>query len=101
MQENKQIKVWIYLTKTGKVIKEIIIECNYQDILDDCLNRACKAFDLSRPVVLAKHHKELEQFMRTSFQPGDFIEHFAYKSLTLEILRTSQDGAGSDWRTQI
>lgn len=101
MQKNKLIKVWIYLTKSGKVIKDTIIECAFNDILDNCLDSACKAFDLSRPVVLAKHHKELDKFMRTYFQPGDFLEHFAYKSLTLEILRTKQDSANSDWRTQI
>lgn len=101
MQENKRLKVWIYLTKSSKVIKETIIECNYNDILEDCLNRACKEFDLARPVVLAKHHKELEQFMRTAFNTSDFIENFTYKSLILEILRTGHDSANSDWRTQI
>ena len=50
-------------------------------ILDDI----CKKLDLSRPVILKKHEKELERFSRTVFRPSDFMESVDFDKFELTI----------------
>ena len=50
------------------------------------LHELCQALDLSRPVLLEKHVRELERFNRTVFRPSDFMEPVPFDRFELEIL---------------
>ena len=87
MQQNNPLKVWTYLYQKHRIVRDALFEAPYSDILDGMLERACKHYDISVPLVLTKHEKELADFSRTAFSPGDFIDSFPYDSFVLEILR--------------
>ena len=91
MQQNNPLKVWTYLYQKHRIRKDAVFEAPYSDILEGMLEQACKHYDISVPIVLKKHVKELEDFSRTSFSPGDFIDSFPYDSLVLEIMRDKEE----------
>lgn len=49
------------------------------------LHELCKPLDLSRPVLLEKHFRELARFDRTAFFPSDFMEPVPFDRFELEI----------------
>ena len=49
------------------------------------LHELCQALDLSRPVVLEKHIRELDQFSHTIFRQSDFMEPIPFDRFEIEI----------------
>ena len=47
--------------------------------------RLCHDTNLSRPVILKKHVRDLEQFRHTVFLPQDFLESVDFDRLEIEI----------------
>lgn len=47
--------------------------------------RLCHDMNLSRPVILKKHVRDLEQFRHTVFFPQDFLESVDFDRLEIEI----------------
>lgn len=81
------LSIWATLRKKDKVIADRNYKCNLDDILADTLDDACKAFDISKPVILSKHEADLKKFNRVVFRKTDFMDAFGYDSLELEIVR--------------
>ena len=51
------------------------------------LTEVCRAFDISRPLVMSKNLRELQEFGITAFRKQDFIDDFRFDKLELEIIR--------------
>lgn len=49
------------------------------------LHVLCQALDLSRPVMLEKHVRELDQFSHTVFRQRDFMEPVSFDRFEIEI----------------
>ena len=49
------------------------------------LHELCQALDLSRPVILEKHIRELGQFSHTIFRQSDFMEPILFDRFEIEI----------------
>lgn len=81
------LSIWATLRKKDKVVADRNYKCAIDDILGDVLYDACKAFDISKPVILYKHEEDLKKFNRVVFRKGDFMDSFGYDSLELEIVR--------------
>lgn len=81
------LSVWATLRKKDKVVEDRNYKCSLYDILDNVLDDACKAFDISKPVILYKHESDLQKFNRVVFRKVDFMDAFGYDSLELEIVR--------------
>ena len=47
--------------------------------------RLCHELNLSRPVILSKHVRDLEQFRRTVFRPEDFVEPVEFDKFEAEL----------------
>lgn len=47
--------------------------------------RLCHDMNLSRPVILKKHVRDLEQFRHTVFLPQDFMEPVDFDRFEIEI----------------
>ena len=47
--------------------------------------RLCHDMNLSRPVILKKHVRDLEQFRHTVFFPQDFLENVDFDRFEVEI----------------
>lgn len=52
---------------------------------EEILTELCKPLDLSRPVLITKHIRELLQFRRTVFYPTDFMESVDFDRFEIEI----------------
>ncbi len=48
-------------------------------------SRLCHKLNLSRPVILKKHVRELEQFSHTVFFPADFVEPVDFDRFEVEL----------------
>ncbi len=48
-------------------------------------SRLCHKLNLSRPVILKKHVRELEQFSHTVFFPADFMEPVDFDRFDVEL----------------
>jgi len=85
LSKAKNTKIWATLVRRHKIVKEILFPCTLEDALDGGLREVCKAFDVSFPIVLQKHKRELLEFARTGFTESDFLEPFPYSALSLEL----------------
>ena len=47
--------------------------------------RLCHDMNLSRPVILKKHVRELNEFGHTAFLPADFMEPVDFDKLEIEL----------------
>lgn len=48
-------------------------------------SRLCHDMNLSRPVILKKHVRDLEQFRHTVFLPQDFMEQVDFDRFEVEL----------------
>lgn len=73
------------LRKNQKIALEIVLDTTETCIFSQTLIDVCKQFDVSVPVVLSKHQREMEQFHRVVFIQRDFLEPFYYTCLEMTV----------------
>ena len=84
------MKIWGLVRTDQRIVRDIVIELDYKK-RDDVqewsavIGDAARELDLSRPVVLKKHIKELHSFGRTVFKPSDFMESVDFDKFEIEI----------------
>lgn len=52
----------------------------------ECSEKIYKALDLSEPIWLSKHQRELSRFRRVRFRAEDFLEPISFDWIELEII---------------
>jgi len=69
------------------VVREFIVEATPTEAeeWEEILTELCKPLDLSRPVLMKKHIRDLLQFRRTVFYPTDFMESVDFDRFEIEI----------------
>ncbi len=84
------MKLWGTVRKDNKIIRQHTLE--YADLTrgtakgwDGFIGQLCHELDLSRPVILKKHLKELEDFSRVVFRADDFMEPVDFDKFEIEI----------------
>lgn len=73
----------------GKIKTEDIIKADVLRETEDfaaAVDAVCAYFDISRPIICAKHMAEIEAFSRTVFYADDFVEAVAFDTLEIEII---------------
>ena len=85
------MKIWAKCVKDNKIYRDVVQEfalARPSDIAgwEAVLLELCKALDLSRPIVLSKHLKELTLFGETQFIEDDFMESLSFDKFRIEIL---------------
>lgn len=84
------MRIWAKTIQSQKITSEVVREfalARPSDISGwmPVLHELCQALDLSRPVVLEKHVRELERFSHTAFRPSDFMEPVGFDRFEMEI----------------
>ena len=91
---------YIYLRKKQKLIKDKNVTYDSalegEDLLMACLEQVLDAWDLSRPLILQRHCRDLENFGRAIFKKDDFVDSFPYDQLEVE-LAARPDGIQEDY----
>lgn len=78
-----QLKVWGKIKIEDTINRDITLEAiNFKAGLD----AVCTAFDLSKPIICAKHLSEIEAFSRTVFYTDDFVDTVFFDTLEIEII---------------
>lgn len=83
------MKIWVTLHKNGKIIARTDAQSTIEDpayALTDCLEQAYKTLDISEPVWVSKHARDLSNFGRTKFFPSDFLEPVKFDHMEVEYV---------------
>ena len=90
------MRIWAKTIQSQKITSEVVREfalARPSDISGwmPVLHELCQALDLSRPVVLEKHVRELERFSHTAFRPSDFMEPVGFDRFEMEIFPENKE----------
>ncbi len=77
------MRYWGKIKIEDRINKDVALE--EKDFIS-ALSAVCDAFDLSKPVICAKHHAEIKSFSRTVFFPDDFVESVDFDTLEIEVI---------------
>ena len=95
-----QMDAYIYLRKKQKLIKDATVHYDSalegEDLLMACLEQVLDSWDLSRPLILQRHCRDLENFGRAIFKKDDFVDSFPFDQLEVE-LAARPDGIQEDY----
>jgi len=85
------MRLWATIRDGNRILRQTTIEADYaklDQIEDwaDLVGEACQALDLSRPVILKKHIKDLYSFSRAIFKPEDFMEPIDFQRFEIEAI---------------
>ena len=82
------MRLWGIEKKNQKTRAQMIVPLRsaaQEDVLE-ALDELVKGLDLSRPLILEKHERELKEYGRTAFLARDFVEPVRFDRLDVEIL---------------
>ena len=91
---------YVYLRKKQKLVKDKNVTYDSslegEDLITACLEQVLEGWDLSRPIILQRHCRDLENFGRVIFKKDDFVESFPFDQLEVE-LAARPDGIPEDY----
>lgn len=84
------MKLWGIIRKNDKVQHQYTIE--YENLTrdtasdwDELIGPLCRELELSRPLILKKHLRDIQDFSRVVFLPSDFMEPVDFDKFEVEI----------------
>ena len=82
------MRLWVMLKTNQKIMEQLTVELSSPELSDviAALDDALKQFDLSRPLILQKHEKEIGEYGKTWFKQSDFMESVKFDRLEIEVL---------------
>ena len=94
---------YVYLRKKQKLVKDKNVTYDSaleaEELITACLEQVLEGWDLSRPIILQLHCRDLENFGRVIFKKDDFVESFPFDQLEVE-LAARPDGIPEDYFDQ-
>lgn len=90
------MRIWARTIQYEKIRSEVVREFPLARPSDiegwmPILHELCLALDLSRPVLLNKHVRELNNFSHTVFRCADFMEPISFDRFEIEILKEKKE----------
>ena len=84
------MKVWGKKRRDNRTVSSHTVTVNAKTAYDvddwsEPIAKLCHDMDISRPVMLSKHIRELEQFSHTVFFPADFLEPVDFDRFEIEL----------------
>ena len=84
------MKVWGKIRKDNKTAASHVVTVHTKTAYDvedwnEPFSRLCHELNLSRPVILSKHVRDLEQVRHTVFFPADFLEPVDFDRFEVEL----------------
>ena len=97
------MRIWAKTIQHQKIRSEVVREFALARPSDlsgwmPVLHELCQALDLSRPIVLEKHIRELDQFAHTFFRQSDFMEPIGFDRFEIEIFPEKSKNENFDSR---
>ena len=82
-------RLWARIIKKHRIERQATCECTWGQA-GDALTELCREFDIPRPLWLAKHEREFEEFRRTVFLPEHVMEEVPFQRLEIEFLEDDE-----------
>ena len=84
------MKIWGKIKVDNSTVSSSTVTLNVRSAYEvedwsEPFARLCHDMNLSRPVILKKHVRDLQQFGHTVFLPADFMEPVDFDKLEIEI----------------
>ena len=83
-------RLWAKEFKDNRMLQDVVIEDDTQDTrthkVYNALDKACYAFDLSRPIWLEKTITEFKRHDKTRFTQDNFIETIDFDYLEIHVI---------------
>ena len=84
------MKIWGKIRKDNRTVSDAVAVVHAKSALEvedwsEPFSSLCHKLNLSRPVILKKHVRDLEQFSHTVFFPSDFMEPVDFDKLEIEL----------------
>ena len=84
------MKVWGRTRRDNRTLQSETVTVQVKSALDvedwsEPLSRLCQRMNLSRPVILKKHVRDLTQFNHAVFYPQDFMEPVDFDRFEIEV----------------
>lgn len=86
------LKAWAKVFYDTKIRNDSTADMTDGDLtgLTAVIDTLCYALNLSRPIILPKHIKELDTYNRTKFMPEHFMESVDFDYLELELYESKK-----------
>lgn len=88
------LKFWMRLYKDGKIKNDFVCDAKGTDpkeMLEEGLKEACYALDLSNPIIMKKHVKDMHEYSLTRFLPADFPESVDFDKADVTVFDDSKN----------
>ncbi len=84
------MKVWGRIKVDNAIVKSVTVTWPAKTVHDvedwaEPFAKLCHEMDVSRPVILKKHIRDLEQFGSAVFRPADFLEPVSFDRFEVEV----------------
>ena len=77
--------IWVRLMKRTRIDKDVTYPCEAND-WQQALDEACHKLDVTRPMVLARHERDWEEFSQTRFLKEHFLEDVPFDRMEVEYI---------------
>ncbi|MBR3382473.1 MAG: hypothetical protein IKG85_05495 [Clostridia bacterium] len=84
------MKLWGKIRKDDHTVSDEVVAVHAKHAYEvgdwtEPMTELCRKLNLSRPVILKKHVRDLEQFSRAVFSPADFMEPVDFDRFEVEL----------------
>lgn len=77
--------IWVRLMKRTRIDRDFTVSCTHEE-WQDALDAACHKLDVTRPMVLARHERDWEEFSQTRFLKEHFLEDVPFDRMEVEYI---------------
>lgn len=77
--------IWVRLMHKARIERDVTVECSHEDWIG-ALEKACHLLDVGRPMVLARHERDWEQFSQARFLKEHFVEDVPFDRMEVEFI---------------
>ena len=78
-------QLWVRVIKHNKIVDSKTAPCSYET-WKEALDEICQQMDMSRPVIMARHERDWDNFGLTQFLPEHFMEGVSFDRMELQYI---------------
>ena len=77
--------IWVRLMHKNHILRDAAVDCAHNE-WQTALDTACRQLDMPRPLILARHERDWEQFNQARFLPEHFMESVPFDRMEVEFI---------------
>ena len=77
--------IWVRLMRKTHIDRDVTIPCMY-DEWQEALENACHQLDVPKPLLLARHERDWEEFSQVRFLKEHFMEDIPFDRMEVEYI---------------